>query len=313
MPSHQVSVLMPAYNCEPYIDKAISSILKQTYVDIELIICDDGSTDLTWQVITSFKDSRIRAYQHAANKGYLATYNYLLSLVSGDFYTFQDADDWSEPNRIERQLAVLTSYPDCMVCACNGSFFYSDKIMRKCPPFNSGYIQLNEGNFEFMLPAVIYKSEILKRFNSFHAFFDRTTGGDQYYILEVLTQFKGYAINEYLYTARFNPTSNHRTLTSLRKLVASDIYFELKRQRVSGGTDWLLEGRIDLLNEYESKLLSDRSFLSEKYREYAVYRIDANQIQSGVKLLITSLFYWPFNWVIYRTFYYALRKLLSRI
>lgn len=308
MPSPVVSVLMPAYNCGPYIEKAISSILEQTYSNIELIICDDGSTDLTWQVIISFKDSRIRAFRHATNKGYLATYNYLMSSVDSDFYTFQDADDWSHPTRIELQLAVFTDHTDTMVCACNGSFFYSDKIQRKCPPFNSGYVKLTEGNFEFMLPSMMYKREILEKFNVFNSYFDRTTGGDQYYILEVLSHFKGYIINDYLYTARFNPTSNHRTLTSKRKLVASDIYFELKRQRVRRGADWLSEGRLDLLEEYEVELLNDKKFLSEKYREYAVYRIDANNIKPGLRLLYTSLWYWPFNLVTYRTFFYALRK-----
>lgn len=312
MNSPRVSVLMPAYNCEPYIHAAITSILEQTHKNIELLICDDGSTDLTWKVANSFSDQRIKLYRHDVNKGYRVTYNYLMSLVEGDYFTFQDADDWSDCKRIELQLAVFESKPNVMVCGCNGSFYYSEKVQYKCPPFNSNYIKLSDRNFEFMLPALMYNRDVLQKFNEFNSYFDRTTGADQYFILEVLSHFTGYAINEYLYTARFNPTSNHRTLTSLRKLAASDVYLELRRQRVDTGTDWLAQGRFDLLSDYEAKLLSNRAFLSEKYREYAVYQIDSARYKSGFTLLFTSLYYSPFNLTSYRTILYALRKAFSK-
>jgi glycosyltransferase involved in cell wall biosynthesis len=303
-----VSILMPAFNCELYIHQAISSILQQTYTNLELIICDDGSTDLTWDVINSFSDTRIRKFQHESNLGYLKTYNFLMTQVQGHYFTFQDADDWSIETRIQLQLDIFENYKDVQICACNGSFYYSEQIQISCPSFDSDYIRLTEGNFHFMLPSVMYKKEILQRFNKFNSFFDKTTGGDQYFILEVLSRFKGYAINEYLYIARFNPTSNHRTLTSHRKLAASDLYFFLKKQRVTRGSDWLSEGRQDLLLEYEKKLLSDRRFLAEKYREYAVYRLDSNEIGPGFKLIVSSLCQWPFHTSTYRTIFYGIRQ-----
>lgn len=307
-----VSVLMPVYNCQPYIEKAIASILNQTYGNIELVVCDDGSTDLTWNVINTFSDSRIKKFRNEKNSGYLQTYNFLMTQVKTDYFTFQDADDWSDEARIQKQLDVFEKIKDIQLCACNGTFYYTGAIQKPCPPFKSGYISLTEGNFEFMLPSVMYKKEVLNKIGAFHPFFDRTTGGDQYFILEVLSNFRGYAINEYLYVARFNPTSNHRTLSSLKKLAAPDLYFLLKKQRVSTGTDWLLEKKENLLLDYERKLLKDRKFMAEKYREYAVYKIDSDLIRPGLKLIFASFSYWPFWLPTYRTLYYAFRRMLIR-
>lgn len=307
-----VSVLMPAYNCELYIEKAVRSILNQTHPNLELIICDDGSTDLTWDVINSISDSRIRRFRNQKNSGYLKTYNFLMTQVKGDYFTFQDADDWSSENRLQKQLEVFQNIEDIHVCACNGTFYYDEAIQKPCPSFRSDYIVLTENNFQFMLPAVLYKREVLNTVKEFHSYFDGTTGGDQYFILDVLSNFKGYAINEYLYVARFNPTSNHRTLSSLKKLAAPDVYYFLKKQRVTTGSDWLLEGKVNLLLAYEQKLLHDRKFLAEKFREYAVYRVDSNLIGSGLKLIVKSLLYCPFWLPTYRTLFYAFRRMITK-
>lgn len=303
-----VSILMPAYNCEPYVGIAISSILKQSYSNFELIICDDGSTDQTWSVINSFSDQRIQIFRNQNNLGYLETYNFLMTKVQGEYFTFQDADDWSIPSRLEIQLKIFDQFADVDVCACNGSFYYTEQTQRPCPSFKSDYIQVTEEHFQFMLPSVMYKRKVLFSINKFNSFFDKTTGGDQYFILEVLSNFKGYAVNEYLYVARFNHRSNHRTFTSKKKMAAPDLYFLLKSQRVKTGSDWLLEGRQDLLLAFESKLLSNRKFLAEKYREYAVYKIDAGQLLPGVKFIAQAMICWPFHGSTLRTIMYAFRK-----
>lgn len=302
---------MPAYNCELYIELAINSILNQTHTTLELLICDDGSSDRTWEIINSFSDARIIKFKNEENKGYLFTYNFLLSRVRGELITCQDADDWSSLNRLKQQLTVFELFPDVYLCGCNGSFYYSEEIQRKCPEFDTGVIKLCDRNFNFMLPAVMYRREVLTKVSGFNPFFDRLTGMDQYFILSIISDFKSYELNSYLYFARFNPTSNHRTLDSLRKMTAPDVYFFLRKQRVETGTDWLLEGRKDLIYMFEKELLSNKRYLAEKYREYAVYRIDSGKFISGLKLLLVSMGKWPFNLLTYRTFGYALRKLIS--
>jgi glycosyltransferase involved in cell wall biosynthesis len=100
IPQPLVSVIMPAYNAEPYIAEAIVSILHQTYAHFELLIADDASTDQTLSVIRSYQDPRIRVLQHTQNLGYVGNMNTLFRAAKGDFIMIQDADDYCEPNRL---------------------------------------------------------------------------------------------------------------------------------------------------------------------------------------------------------------------
>ncbi len=102
-----VSVLMPAYNTANYIAEAINSILNQTFSDFELIIINDGSTDNTHQIISSFSDARIKYYQNDGNKGLTFIRNKLIQLASCDYLAFLDSDDIAERNRLEIEYNIL--------------------------------------------------------------------------------------------------------------------------------------------------------------------------------------------------------------
>ena len=101
-----VSVIMPVYNAEKYINKAIDSILNQTYNDFEFIIIDGGSTDKSLQIIESYTDNRIRII-HKTNFDLIDTLNLGISLSGGDWIARMDADDISYPNRLEEQLKYI--------------------------------------------------------------------------------------------------------------------------------------------------------------------------------------------------------------
>jgi len=105
----EISVLMPAYNSANYIAEAINSILEQTFTDFELIIINDGSTDNTHQVITSFTDARIKYYQNDGNKGLTFVRNRLLSLATCNYIAFIDSDDIAHKNRLEIEYQLLKS------------------------------------------------------------------------------------------------------------------------------------------------------------------------------------------------------------
>lgn len=307
----EVSVIMPAYNCGPFIEKAISSILNQTFTDFELIVCDDGSNDDTYQVASRFNDKRIRLYRNEKNKGYLWTYNYLLTLATGRLITCQDADDWCEPTRLQVQRDILATHKDVSLCGVNGGFWYSNEVIRLCPPFKTGYVG-NEGtNFPFMLPGIMYRKEVLEKVKGFHPYFDRLTSMDQYFIMDILTHYKGYAVNENLYYSRFNAGSNHRSFELTRKLTAQEAYLLLQRQRMATGSDWLMENKDDELLKYEESFLQNRKFMAEKYREYAVYRIDGGHPMSALPLLSRAWVRNPLHGPTYRTIFYFLRKAIA--
>ena len=104
-----VSVLMPAYNTANYIAEAINSILNQTFSDFELIIINDGSTDNTHQIISSFTDTRIRYFQNDGNKGLTFVRNRLVQLSTCNYIAFLDSDDFAENNRLEIEYNLLKS------------------------------------------------------------------------------------------------------------------------------------------------------------------------------------------------------------
>ena len=99
-----ISVIMPAYNCELYVEMAIKSILEQTYKDFELLIADDASKDNTKKIIDDLAktDSRIKTFHNESNLGYLQASNKLFEKCSGEYITFQDADDFSDVTRFEK-------------------------------------------------------------------------------------------------------------------------------------------------------------------------------------------------------------------
>ena len=88
----KVSIIMPVYNKEKYIKKAIQSVLAQTMQDWELLIIDDGSTDTSFEICSSFKDERIKAV-HVENGGVSSARNIGLDMAKGEYVTFVDGDD----------------------------------------------------------------------------------------------------------------------------------------------------------------------------------------------------------------------------
>ncbi|MHA6532036.1 glycosyltransferase [Paenibacillus sp. BAC0078] len=114
----KVSVLLPVYNSERYIEEAVHSILQQTYQDFEIVIIDDGSTDGTLKKIQKIKSEKIKLTSHQENIGLVRTLNEGLSLCTGKYIARMDADDIALPNRFERQVAYMEANPD--VGACGG-------------------------------------------------------------------------------------------------------------------------------------------------------------------------------------------------
>ena len=102
-----VSVIMPAYNCEKFIAKAIESVLVQN-VSLELIILNDCATDGTERVIQQYlSDQRIRYVKNDRNMGVARTRNEGVRMAIGEYVAFLDSDDWWEREKLSKQLALI--------------------------------------------------------------------------------------------------------------------------------------------------------------------------------------------------------------
>lgn len=115
-----VTVLTTVLNCERFIRESVESILKQTFGDFEFIIIDDGSTDNTIRILSSYaKDPRVRLIKNRHNIGRIPALNQGLSLSRGQYIAIQDADDISLPERLRLQYDFLEADPECVIVGAN--------------------------------------------------------------------------------------------------------------------------------------------------------------------------------------------------
>lgn len=117
-PLPTISVIMATYNCITTVEKSIESIVAQTYSDWELVVCDDGSTDGTFellQVIAARLTPRMTLLRNRSNRRLPYSLNQTILASSGRFIARMDADDLSEPTRLARQAEFLESHPEYAV------------------------------------------------------------------------------------------------------------------------------------------------------------------------------------------------------
>ena len=112
----RVTVLMPVFNGARYLREAIESILNQTFTDFEFLIINDGSTDDSGAIISSYNDPRIIIVSQSENLGLISCLNRGLELAKGEYIVRMDADDFCLPGRIERQVSFMAEHPEVGIC-----------------------------------------------------------------------------------------------------------------------------------------------------------------------------------------------------
>ena len=114
-----VSIIMPVYNCEEFIEKAVKSVLNQSYSNIELIAIDDFSTDSSYKILHNIENEKLKVFKNHKNKGMSYTLNKAIDLSQGDFIMRMDADDYIDINKIKKQINYLLENPKVDVVGCN--------------------------------------------------------------------------------------------------------------------------------------------------------------------------------------------------
>lgn len=200
-----VSVVVAAYNAEAYISECIDSIIKQTYPNWELIICDDASNDKTRIICNGYAETHdnIKVIYNETNKHAAYSRNRCIELASGELIAIQDADDLSEKNRLELEVeAILTSKSDFVSSAhylFDGEGVYSTYYPKEKYPSKKSFLS----GLPFCHAATMFKQECIKGINGYRD--DKFTIRNEDYDLFMrlyASGFKGVNVFDVLYGYR---------------------------------------------------------------------------------------------------------------
>ncbi|WP_104992095.1 glycosyltransferase family A protein [Deinococcus sp. NW-56] len=161
MPEPLVTVGLPVYNAETYVELALRSVLNQDYRNWELIVLDDGSTDRSLEIVRAVQDSRIRVLADGTNRGLSARLNETVQQARGEFYVRMDADDLMVPHRLSAQIEFLQKHPGCDVVGASAYIINGKGELtgiRSGNPFSeSGFLSVLQGG-AFIHPTVTGKT-----------------------------------------------------------------------------------------------------------------------------------------------------------
>lgn len=165
----KVTVLMPVYNGAAFLREAIESVLRQTYADMEILVIDDGSTDGSAAIISSYADPRIRFEQNDGNKGIIFTLNRGMRIARGAYVARMDADDICVSGRIERQVRFLDEHPDVAVV---GGWI---RVFGSTVPYTDRYPETHDAirtelffKNAFAHPTVMFRREVMLEHELFY-------------------------------------------------------------------------------------------------------------------------------------------------
>lgn len=228
----KVSVIVPAYNVESYIHRAIESVIGQTYENVELVVVDDGSEDNTWNIIKKYakQDVRIKAIRQK-NQGVSAARNTALDALTGDYAVFLDSDDWLEEGTVEYLLNLQAAHEGLLVA---GSFYSvrddhgtpykkSQKKQRPLSIVDVREAMMNIGTSKYYLRSSCYKLFNVRQIGTLR--FDAAIyqGEDGLFVFEYLQKCAGLVFStEPLWNILMRPGSATRAPYNDKWLTAMD-------------------------------------------------------------------------------------------
>ncbi len=210
-----VTVLMPLYNAVPFLAQAIESILAQSYTDFELLIVDDGSTDDSAAIAAEYeqRDARVRLVR-CPHQG-VPTVNVGLGLVQSELLARMDADDVSQPLRLEKQHQYMTTHPECV--AVGTWLIRTDPKLNPAgeqkPPLQHDEIDaalLRGDGSAIVQGTTMFRTSALKQIGGWRADFDWVEDLDLYLRLAEVGRLANLPVHLYQYRRHFQSVCARR-------------------------------------------------------------------------------------------------------
>lgn len=282
-----VSVIIPCYNAEKYVEQAVCSIMNQTYKNLEILIIDDCSTDHSFEILKKLanEDSRIKIGKNENNSKIVKTLNKLINQATGEYIARMDADDISAPERIEKQVSFLENNPEYGLCGTNAWRIDSENkiIARGILPIQNEEIQIVNDYFcVFYHPSIMIRSTLYKNnlYNEKYLYAE-----DLELWHRLLKQTKAENLNERLLFYRLlnTSTSSASKTSNIQKQLAESIcnnkdfhlLRKLKNKRLIGMIIWtkLRQNKSVLKNMNITDWIYIFSYLNIRTHEKIYYKI----------------------------------------
>jgi len=209
IPSPRISIGLPVYNGELYIEEAIESIINQTFTDFELIISDNASTDRTSEICNKYaqKDSRIRYYRQSQNHGACRNHNIVFKLARGEYFKWAAHDDCMSTDYLKKCVDVLDHYPDIVLCHTRIRFIHQDEgrvsnYFEKHKNINDSQMSRRFGEiittrYAYLIFGV-FRRHVLQQTSLLR----NTIGSDRFLLAEMSLRGRFYEIPDYCFYVR---------------------------------------------------------------------------------------------------------------
>lgn len=310
----KISVLIPAFNAQAYIKRAIQSVLAQTYSDWELIILDDCSLDMTFMICQeiSLTDTRIKLFRNEHNLGMMANWNKGLGLCHSEYFVKLDADDWWHNRMLEKCVMVMNESKDIGITFCkydlvNAQNEILPRLGNNLPDFAReqsfyGAYLVTQGIYKMLSENVFRQGIGLVRRGIFDEIggFTLHDSGDVEMWFRISAHNKAYGIDEVLYFYRVWPDNFTRTQV-LAKGKEEKNLFELRRMILQYYFDF---GSLSS-GAYE-EFIKDNQF---EYNKYLIYQ---NRME-GKWLKAIKAFLLNLAWRPNATLRFYANRVLSRL
>ena len=285
-----ISVIIPVYNVELYVKKAINSILNQTYSNLQIIIIDDCSTDRTYEIVQNISklDSRVLILRNKINSKIVKTLNYGLEYARGEYIARMDGDDICSADRIEKQYSFLINNPEYSLV---GNHVYTinendEKIGHVKFPTDFLTIKKTIKLTSPVLHIWLAKSEVYKKLKGYR----EIPGAEDYdFLLRMLSEgFKFINLDSYEYSVRVRNGNTTSTIGFQQRLM-SNYVLELFEERKKFNIDrYSVADVIKYLDKYKKhKSNFDKS--NEYLRQAFNSKVHKNYIKMLSMIFMTVI------------------------
>ncbi|MCW8690622.1 glycosyltransferase [Acinetobacter baumannii] len=273
-----ISVLIPVYNVEAFVNEAVLSICNQTYKNLEIIVVDDCSTDNTYNLVANLAsiDSRIKLYKNSKNSKIVKTLNFALEQATGDFVARMDGDDISAPERLEKQLDFLIKNPQYFLVGSHVNTIDSNNnvIGRQEMPIKDEIINKTIKYASPVLHIWLAKREVYNQLNGYR----EIPGAEDYdFLLRMHSLGLLFTnLNSFEYSVRIRDGNTTSTIGFNQRLMSNYVVDLYKMRVITGQDNFSTLNVQEYLKKYsgykenfdKSNILLQKAFMAKGHKKF---------------------------------------------